>query len=117
MTAENDPGAGPVDEPVRPVAGARWYALSRDGAATLCVDEEDAKEVAAESWVLYPNNGPYRVAQMVDAGTVDEAVAAERERIRARLLAMDDAVSGRHNYYAHAAVVLFGANAELCGRP
>jgi hypothetical protein len=34
--------------------------------------------------------------------------AAERERIKERLLAMDDAVTGRHNYYAHAAFVLFG---------
>ena len=34
-------------------------------------------------------------------------VAAERESIKARLLGMDDAASGRHNYYAHAAWVLF----------
>lgn len=70
MTAPNEdrtPAAGaPVERPVRPGAEARWYCLSRDGLATLCADEEDAKEVAAESWVMYPNNGPYRVAQMVD---------------------------------------------------
>ena len=36
------------------------------------------------------------------------AVAAERGLIRSRLLAMDDAVNGMHNYYAHAALVLFG---------
>ena len=58
--------AGPVERMVRPGSEARWYCLSRDGLATLCADEEDALEVAAESWVLYPNNGPYRVAQMVD---------------------------------------------------
>lgn len=33
-------------------------------------------------------------------------VEAERERIKARLLGMDDATSA-HNYYAHAAWVLF----------
>jgi hypothetical protein len=57
-------------------AEARWYCMSREGMATLCTDEEDAKEVAAESFVLYPQNGPYRAVQMVDAA----AVAAERER-------------------------------------
>ena len=57
----------------------RWYCLSADGAATLCVDEEDAKEVAAESWVMYPQNAPYRAAQMVDASAVAAAVAEERE--------------------------------------
>ena len=61
-----DAVAGQVQRSVRPDPEARWYCLSREGMATLCVDEEDAKEVAAESWVLYPNNGPYRVAQMVD---------------------------------------------------
>ena len=71
-----EPGGSPLDGGVRPGAEARWYCLSRDGMATLCKDEEDAKEVAAESWVMYPQNGPYRVAQMVDAG----AVAVERER-------------------------------------
>lgn len=38
---------------------------------------------------------------------IDAAVAAERESIKARLLGMDDAANGRHNYYAHAAWVLF----------
>ena len=58
----------------------RWYCLSADGMATLCNNEEDAKEVAAESWVLYPQNTPYRAAQMVDASVVAAAVDAERER-------------------------------------
>jgi len=34
-------------------------------------------------------------------------VEAERESIKARLIGMDDAAAGRHNYYAHAAWVLF----------
>lgn len=58
----------------------RWYCISADGMATLCADEEDAKEVAAESWALYPNNGPYRATQMVEASVIAAAVAAERER-------------------------------------
>lgn len=37
--------------------------------------------------------------------------ADERERIKARLLGMNDAAAGRHNYYAHAAWVLFDRKA------
>lgn len=61
-----------------------------------------------------PEGIPHVVASpLYDQTAIDAAVAAERERIRARLLAMDDAVSGRHNYYAHAAVVLFGPNVAI----
>ena len=35
------------------------------------------------------------------------AVAQERERIKSSLIGMDEAAAGRHNYYAHAAWVLF----------
>ena len=75
---------GPVERVVRPGAEARWYCLSRDGMATLCTDEEDAKEVAAESWVAWPQNGPYRVAQMVDADTA-EALRAALTELRDRI--------------------------------
>lgn len=44
---------------------ARWYSVSKDGVATLCVDEADAIETAAESQQMYPRNGPYRAVQMV----------------------------------------------------
>ena len=47
------------------------------------------------------------MATRSDAFDVAAAVAAERERIKAALLGMDDAVAGAHNYYAHAAWVLF----------
>lgn len=67
---------------------ARWYCLSRDGVATLCADEEDAKEVAAKSSVLCPNNGPYRAMRLVDASAVDTAVAEERARCVEELLDM-----------------------------
>lgn len=40
-----------------------------------------------------------------------ELLAAERESIKARLIGMDEAVAGRHNYYAHAAWVLFDRKA------
>jgi hypothetical protein len=47
------------------------------------------------------------VTPLYDRAALDAAVAAERERIKARLLGMDDAAAGWHNYYAHAAWVLF----------
>jgi hypothetical protein len=43
--------------------------------AMLCRDEKDAEESAAENQAMYPNNGPYRVAQMVDASVLDAALA------------------------------------------
>ncbi len=52
---------------------ARWYVLDRDGLATLCKDEDDAHDVAAECFVAWPNRGPHRVVLLGD-------VAAERER-------------------------------------
>ena len=83
--AQNVPAPlGPVERVVRPGAEARWYCLSRDGMATLCADEEDAKEVAAESWVAWPQNGPYRVAKMVDADTA-EALRAALTELRDRI--------------------------------
>ena len=48
----------PAGEPIG------WYCVSREGMATLCADEEDAKQVAAESFVAYPQNGPYRAVQL-----------------------------------------------------
>ena len=40
--------------------------------------------------------------------TVAEAVAAERERIRAAILQMHEFSAMNHNYYAHAALVVCG---------
>ena len=80
---QNTPAVlGPVERQVRPGAEARWYCLSREGMATLCTDEEDAKEVAAESFVLYPQNGPYRAVQMVDSAHVTDLLAALRQCAR-----------------------------------
>lgn len=65
--APSEPVAGPVQRKLGQAAEARWYCLSRDGLATLCRDEADARATAAESGELYPHLGPYRAAQMVDA--------------------------------------------------
>lgn len=47
---------------------ARWYAVSADGMATLCINREDARDTAAEAAQLYPNNAPYTAVQMVPVG-------------------------------------------------
>lgn len=45
---------------------ARWYSIDKHGAATLCVDEDDAHATATDSQTLYPHNGPYRAVQLVE---------------------------------------------------
>ena len=52
-----------------PVA-PRWYCVSRDGMATLCTCEADAKVEAANARESYPRNGPYRAVRLA---AVDEA--------------------------------------------
>ena len=62
-------------------AGAgRWYFVTNDGAATLCVDEADARESAAEADIAFPRMAPHLVTQLVSASQLAAAVAAERER-------------------------------------
>lgn len=66
-------------ETATPVA-ARWYFVTNDGAATLCVDEADAREGAAEADIAYPRMAPHRAVRLVPASQVAAAVAKERER-------------------------------------
>ena len=66
-------------EAAAPVVG-RWYFVTNDGAATLCVDEADARESAAEADIAFPRMAPHLVTQLVSASQLAAAVAAERER-------------------------------------
>ena len=66
-------------ETAAPVVG-RWYFVTNDGAATLCVDEADARESAAEADIAFPRMAPHLVTQLVSASQLAAAVAAERER-------------------------------------
>ena len=66
-------------ETADPVVG-RWYFVTNDGAATLCVDEADARESAAEADIAFPRMAPHHVTQLVSASQLAAAVAAERER-------------------------------------
>ena len=44
MTTQNYDDSGSVSNPLKP----RWYYLSIDGAATLCIDQADAVETALD---------------------------------------------------------------------
>lgn len=90
LEVRSNDGLGPLP--------ARWYMVSRDGLATLCASEENAREMAAECARDYPRQAPYRAVMLGD-------VAAERERIRRALLDMQAACT-THNYYAHALVAI-----------
>ena len=59
-------------ETAAPVVG-RWYFVTNDGAATLCVDEADARESAAEADIAFPRMAPHRAVQLVPA---DQLAAA-----------------------------------------
>ena len=64
-------------ETADPVVG-RWYFVANYGAATLCVDEADARESAAEADIAFPRMAPHRAVQLVPADQLATAVAAER---------------------------------------
>ena len=59
-------------ETAAPVVG-RWYFVTNDGAATLCVDEADARESAAEADIEFPRMAPHRAVQLVPADQLAEA--------------------------------------------
>ena len=65
-------------ETAAPVVG-RWYFVTNDGAATLCVDEADARESAAEADIAFPRMAPHRAVQLVPADQLAAAVAAAHE--------------------------------------
>ena len=54
--------------------GARWYCVSRDGLAMLCLNEHNAHAMAAQNATHYPNQAPYKAVALGD-------VVAERERM------------------------------------
>lgn len=108
------------DSPVERPATAAWcIANAREQA-----DQAWAQLKSAAGWLRAINEAMVtHHAGVAEAGDTYEAAKAkldallaiaqdigayhERDRIKAALLGMDDAVAGRHNYYAHAACVLF----------
>ena len=77
-----------------PVVG-RWYFVTIDGAATLCVDEADARESAAEADIAFPRMAPHLVTQLVPADQLADAVAKERERAARVCEGISDAYNRR----------------------
>ena len=57
---------------------ARWYCVSKDGAATLCVDEEDARKTAADADLDYPRNAPHTATQLAPISALEVAEKARR---------------------------------------
>ena len=47
----------------------RWYMVTHDGAATLCVDEADAQEEAKKADMAWPRSGPHRAVRLVEVGS------------------------------------------------
>ena len=45
----------------------RWYMVTHDGVATLCVDREDAEQEAKDADMAWPHSGPHRAVQLVEA--------------------------------------------------
>jgi len=43
---------------------ARWYCVSREGLATLCKDERDARQVAIDADAQFPACGPHRAVRL-----------------------------------------------------
>ena len=62
----------------------RWYMVTRDGMATLCVDHEDAEAEARKADREWPRNGPHRAVQLVEA-SFEAAARLEIESLKAQL--------------------------------
>lgn len=45
----------------------QWYCIAADGMATLCADEDDAKQNAKMADMDWPRSGPHKAVQLVDA--------------------------------------------------
>jgi hypothetical protein len=83
MSDEPTPAKARLNDELGPDAPApvRWYCVSRDGLATLCKDEADARATARGSDQAWRTAGPHRAVQLVDA--------AEVQRLRARVLELE----------------------------
>lgn len=67
----------------------RWYVLTKDGVATLCLDEEDALTEAERADAYYPNNGPHVVAQLAP---IQPAMPADADPLQGAVNWLYDAI-------------------------
>jgi hypothetical protein len=70
----------PVQRPLEHLVG-RWYSVTRDGLACLCLDKKNAEEMAAQCDRDYPRHAPHKAMRLVDADGLD-ILRAENERLR-----------------------------------
>ena len=70
LTVGSNDGLGVSD-------GARWYCVSRDGLAMLCLNEQNAQAMAAQNGTEFPNQAPYKAVALVDIA----AERADRDRV------------------------------------
>ncbi len=56
----------------------RWYSVTRDGLACLCLDEDNAREMAAQCDRDYPKHAPHTAMMLGDV----TALCAEVETLR-----------------------------------
>ncbi len=74
---------------------ARWYCVTNYGAATLCVDEDDARKVAAETDEMYPRNGPHVAVQLAPlSSAVPSNVVGYGEVIDGKLMQYSHSPNG-----------------------
>lgn len=59
-----------------PDSTARWYSVDAIGMATLCRDQQDAIQTAADNSIQWPNLAPHRAMQLCDAGALHAMSAA-----------------------------------------
>ena len=79
LALKSNEGLGPDAEAV-----ARWYCVSREGMATLCIDEEDARANAAHCDQAWRAESPHKAVRLVDAAEAERlraALDAERKRV------------------------------------
>lgn len=60
----------------------RWYMITKDGVATLCVDEYDARQNVIDADILYPNNAPHVAVQLAPVQPAMPADAEDAARYR-----------------------------------
>lgn len=46
--------------------GGKWYCVDNVGAATLCVDEDDALKTAKDAEIMWPKNAPYKAVMLCE---------------------------------------------------
>ena len=80
-----------TNEPPAALLPVRWYVVANYGAATLCLDEADARKVAHECDLAWPANAPHVAVQLAPVALAAAPTpAALRDRL---LVALERAAS------------------------